>query len=176
MKLNRKIWYYIRKSKESQSLRSDSLSKISNIIERFIKEMLNEAEDGIIEIRRNELAEKFRCAPSQINYVLTTRFTPYKGYYIESRRGGGGYIKITRVKIDKNPDLKHLINNAIGESITKNKAYHIIEGLREQGIITKREERIIKSAIEDSALNSVSINRNILRADILKNIILALYR
>ena len=113
---------------------------------------------------------------SQINYVLTTRFTPYKGYYIESRRGGGGYIKITRVKIDKNPDLKHLINNAIGESITKNKAYHIIEGLREQGIITKREERIIKSAIEDSALNSVSINRNILRADILKNIILALYR
>lgn len=168
--------YYIIKNKESQSLRSDILPKISNIIERFIKEMLNEAEDGIIEIGRNELAEKFGCAPSQINYVLTTRFTPYKGYYIESRRGGGGYIKITKVEIDKNPDLKHLINNVIGDTITKNKAYHIIEGLREQGIITKREERIMKAAIEETALNPVSINRNVLRASILKNILLGLYR
>lgn len=152
------------------------MPRISNIIERFIKEMLNEAEDGIIEIGRNELAERFGCAPSQINYVLTTRFTPYKGYYIESRRGGGGYIKITKVRIEEEPDIEYLIKNVIGESITKNKAYHIIEGLREQNMITKREERIMKAALEDTALNYATINKNNLRADMLKNMILGLYR
>ncbi|NLK42961.1 MAG: CtsR family transcriptional regulator, partial [Tissierellia bacterium] len=74
---------------------------LTNIIERFLKSLIDAQEDGIIEIQRNELAEKFNCAPSQINYVLSTRFTPYKGYYIESRRGGGGYIKIIKVSIDE---------------------------------------------------------------------------
>jgi transcriptional regulator CtsR len=152
------------------------LPRISNTIERFIKEMLKEAEDGIIEIGRNELAERFGCAPSQINYVLTTRFTPYNGYYIESRRGGGGYIKIMKVSTEEVPDIEYLIRNVIGDTITKNKAYHIIEGLREQNMITKREECIMKAAIEDTALNHVTIDRNNLRADILKNMILGLCR
>jgi len=138
--------------------------------------MLKEAEDGIIEIGRNELAERFGCAPSQINYVLTTRFTPYNGYYIESRRGGGGYIKIMKVSTEEVPDIEYLIRNVIGDTITKNKAYHIIEGLREQNMITKREECIMKAAIEDTALNHVTIDRNNLRADILKNMILGLCR
>jgi len=152
------------------------LPRISNTIERFIKEMLKEAEDGIIDIGRNELAERFGCAPSQINYVLTTRFTPYNGYYIESRRGGGGYIKIMKVSTEEVPDIEYLIRNVIGDTITKNKAYHIIEGLREQNMITKREECIMKAAIEDTALNHVTIDRNNLRADILKNMILGLCR
>lgn len=152
------------------------MPRISNTIERFIKEMLKEAEDGIIEIGRNELAERFGCAPSQINYVLTTRFTPYNGYYIESRRGGGGYIKIMKVSTEEVPDIEYLIRNVIGDTITKNKAYHIIEGLREQNMITKREECIMKAAIEDTALNHVTIDRNNLRADILKNMILGLCR
>jgi transcriptional regulator of stress and heat shock response len=80
------------------------MAGLSNIIERFIIDMIKDANNGVIEIQRNEMAQKFECAPSQINYVLSTRFTPYKGYYIESRRGGGGYIKIIKVKIneDKN--------------------------------------------------------------------------
>ncbi len=150
---------------------------LSNIIERFIKSMLEMAEDSTIEIQRNELAEKFDCAPSQINYVLTTRFTPYQGYYIESRRGGGGYIKIIKVGIDENEDINNIIVDIIGESITKNKAYHIIDGLIEEEFISKREGDIIKAAIGDRALNIENVNsRNKLRADVLKNILLILVK
>jgi len=151
------------------------LPRLSNLIENFIKEMLNEAEDGIIEIGRNEIAERFGCAPSQINYVLTTRFTPYHGYYIESRRGGGGYIKIMKVTI-KEPEMRDLIKEAVGESITKNKAYDIIKGLRERKVINEREEAIMKAAIEDMALSITNEDRNKLRADILKNMLLVLFR
>jgi transcriptional regulator CtsR len=164
------------KDKEGQSQRSGKVPGISNLIERFIKEMLEEAEDGIIEIGRNELAEQFGCAPSQINYVLTTRFTPYKGYYIESRRGGGGYIKIIKVRIEEDENMEELIVNAIGNSITKNKAYHIIEGLIEEEIITLREGALMKASIEDTALSSVTSKRNYLRADILKNMLLIIMR
>ncbi|MFS8541671.1 MAG: CtsR family transcriptional regulator [Tissierellales bacterium] len=151
------------------------MPRLSNLIEKFIKEMLNEAEDGIIEIGRNEIAERFGCAPSQINYVLTTRFTPYHGYYIESRRGGGGYIKIMKVAI-KEPERRNLIKEAVGESITKNKAYDIIKGLREQNLINDREEAIMKAAIEDMALSIANVDRNKLRADILRNMLLVLFR
>lgn len=150
---------------------------ISNTIERFIKSMIDMAEDRTIEIQRNELAEKFDCAPSQINYVLTTRFTPYKGYYIESRRGGGGYIKIIKVGIDENKDINTIILETIGESITKNKAYHIIDGLLEEDFISSRERDIIKAAIGDRALSRENAAiRNELRADILKNILLILVK
>ena len=149
---------------------------ISNLIERFIKEMLEETDDGIIEIGRNELAEQFGCAPSQINYVLTTRFTPYRGFYIESRRGGGGYIKIMKVGIEEDEAMEDLIINAIGDSITKNKAYHIIEGLVEEEVVTLREGYLMKASIEDNALKNVTTGRNQLRADILKNMLLILMR
>lgn len=151
------------------------MSGISNIIERFIKEMISETESGTIEIQRNELAQQFECAPSQINYVLTTRFTPYMGYYIESRRGGGGYIKIIKVGIDKDKDLNRIIIDTIGESITKNKAYSIIESLIEEEVIEEREGSIIKAGIGDRALSSIEANaRNKIRADILKDILLIL--
>lgn len=151
------------------------MSGLTNIIEVFIKDLLEQAEDGIIEIQRNELAEQFECAPSQINYVLTTRFTPYMGYYIESRRGGGGYIKIVKVDIDSNKDIGNIIIDTIGESITKNKAYHIIDGFKEEEIISEREKDIIKAAIGDRAISNVKYKyRNKLRADILKNILLIL--
>ncbi len=145
---------------------------LSNIIEEFIKELFMDAEDGIIEIQRNELAAYFDCAPSQINYVLATRFTPYKGYYVESRRGGGGYIKIIKVSIEEDENIKDLIINTIGDSITKYKAYDIVEGLVEEGIITEREGEIIKVVLGDSALTNVTKERNQLRADILKNLLL----
>ena len=151
------------------------MAGLTNIIERFIKEMISEAENGIIEIQRNELAQEFECAPSQINYVLTTRFTPYQGYYIESRRGGGGYIKIVKVGIDDYKDINNNIMETIGESITKNKAYNIIDGLYEADILELREAQIIKAAIGDRSLYSVeSSSRNKIRADILKDILLIL--
>lgn len=149
---------------------------LSNIIESFIKELFKDTENGIIEIQRNEMAEFFECSPSQINYVLSTRFTPYKGYYIESRRGGGGYIKIMKVGIESNEDINNIIVNAIGDSITKNKAYHIVDGLLEEKLISKREEEIIKVAIGDRSLSGTREDRNILRANILKNILLILIK
>lgn len=148
---------------------------LSNIIERFIKELIDEA-NGVVEIQRNELAEYFDCAPSQINYVLSTRFTPYKGYYVESRRGGGGYIKIIKVSIEEYEDINNIIMNTIGDSITKNKAYHIIDGLMEENLLSTREGEIIKAALGDRALGVDPNNRNIIRADILKNILLILVK
>ena len=73
--------------------------RISDIIEDFIKELFEEEEQ--IEIQRNDLAQKFNCVPSQINYVISTRFKPSQGYYVESRRGGGGHILIKKVNTDK---------------------------------------------------------------------------
>lgn len=150
------------------------MAGLSNIIEEFIIEMMEQASNGIIEIQRNEMAQQFECAPSQINYVLTTRFTPYKGYYIESRRGGGGYIKIIKVRIDEDENIQNLILNTIGESITKGKAYDIVESLYEEDVISEKEAKIIKAALSDRVLKEGNTNRNIIRADILKNVLLVL--
>lgn len=150
------------------------MAGLSNIIEEFLMELIEASHDGIIEIQRNEMAQHFECAPSQINYVLSTRFTPYKGYYIESRRGGNGYIKIVKTAIEENDQLMELINDSIGDSITKNKAYHIIEGFLQEGLITKREEGIIRAALSDRSLARAGKEKNQLRADLLKSVLLIL--
>lgn len=149
------------------------MSAISNIIERFLKELIQEA-DGVVEIQRNELAVKFECAPSQINYVLSTRFTPYKGYYIESRRGGGGYIKIIKVNLQNDVHMKTIIRDILSEAITEMKAYEVIGVLLEEEVITKRESEIIKASIGDRALNCMQSEKNSIRASILRNIMLIL--
>lgn len=152
------------------------MSKLSNLIEDFIKKLLEDANNGVIEIQRNELAQYFDCAPSQINYVLTTRFSSDKGYFIESRRGGGGYIKIVKVNINRDKYIQDLILNIIGDSITKSKAYGIIESFLEEDIITEREYNIMKVVLSDRTLNSVNCDKNVIRADILKNMLLALLK
>ena len=128
------------------------MAGLSNIIEEFIIDMIKEAENGIIEIQRNEMAKQFDCAPSQINYVLSTRFTPYKGYYIESRRGGSGYIRIMKVSFNEIEKIEDTLIDSIGDSITMSKAYHILEALEEEGLITKREELLIKSTLGNNIL------------------------
>ncbi|WP_326907411.1 CtsR family transcriptional regulator [Sedimentibacter sp. MB31-C6] len=151
------------------------MSNLSDIIEGFIKELMDSNEESAIEIQRNLLAQQFDCSPSQINYVLTTRFNNDRGYIIESRRGGGGYIRIFKVKSSKQDELDKIFGDSIGESITINKALDIIEILADRGIISQREQRIMKRAINDRALKEVSYdNRNKFRADILKEMILAL--
>lgn len=151
------------------------MSNLSDIIEGFIKELMDSNEESAIEIQRNLLAQQFDCSPSQINYVLTTRFNNDRGYVIESRRGGGGYIRIFKVKSSKQDELDKIFGDSIGESITINKALDIIEIIADRGIISQREQRIMKRAINDRALKAVSYdNRNKFRADILKEMILAL--
>lgn len=147
------------------------MAKLSNTIEDYIIKMLKEA-DGMLEIQRNLLAEHFACAPSQINYVLTTRFTPYKGYYVESRRGGGGFIRIIKVGLKNEDNVFDLFNKEIGNSITQDKSYHIIDSLYELGKITSRELELVKAALSDRALDCEIDNKNVLRAGILKNMLL----
>ncbi|MBS4535028.1 CtsR family transcriptional regulator [Clostridium sp. D2Q-14] len=150
------------------------MARISDIIENFILSMMNENDKEILEIQRNELAEYFNCAPSQINYVLSTRFTTDKGYYIQSKRGGGGYIKIVKVNIKENNNIQELLINSIGESITKQKAYTIIDNLREKEFVTSRESLIMKNAIGDRALSNVRGYKNNLRATIFKDMLISL--
>lgn len=149
------------------------MARISNIIEEFIKTLINETDTGSVEIKRNELANKFDCAPSQINYVLTTRFTSEKGYYIESKRGGGGYIKIIKININDDNHIKNMVSNIIGESITSSQCNNIINEFVEERVITKREGNIMKAAINDRYL-SLSESEKEIRASILKNMFLVL--
>lgn len=150
------------------------MSRISDIIEGFIKELLEGANNQAIEIQRNELANYFNCAPSQINYVLTTRFTLDKGYVIESRRGGGGYIKIIQLNIDKNQLLRMLLEQ-INESISMMRAAAMISMLKEKGWISDREERIIAAALSDRSINVPMNIKDTVRAGILKNVLMVLF-
>ncbi|NFH63739.1 CtsR family transcriptional regulator [Clostridium botulinum] len=150
------------------------VARLSDIIEDFIKEMFQENNESELQIKRNELANYFSCAPSQINYVLTTRFTEDKGYYIESKRGGGGCIIIKRIEFTDNKNLKELIVDRIGNSITYDNAINIIDGLVETALITEREAIIMKIAINDRVFGNIDANKNMLRANILKNIIMVI--
>lgn len=150
------------------------MARLSDIIEDFIKEMFQENNESELQIKRNELANYFSCAPSQINYVLTTRFTEDKGYYIESKRGGGGCIIIRRIEFTNNKNLKELIVDRIGNSITYDNAINIIDGLVEMAVITEREAIIMKIAMNDRVFGNIDISKNMLRANILKNIIMVI--
>lgn len=151
------------------------MAKLSDVIESFIKQMMNETDSNILEIQRNVLAQQFDCAPSQINYVLTTRFSNDRGYVVESRRGGGGYIKIYKIEMSKNNQIENILNKSIGNNITKSKAYDLIDGFLEKGIISIREQKIMKRALSDRALGKVyQEDRNKLRSDILKEMLLIL--
>ncbi|WP_373897429.1 CtsR family transcriptional regulator [Haloimpatiens sp. FM7315] len=147
------------------------MARLSDIIEQFIKDMMKDKEDDELEIVRNELANYFSCAPSQINYVLTTRFTTDKGYYIESKRGGGGCIKIRKIQIENFAPLYSMIDEKIGNSITYDSAIKVIEALYEADYINKKEAAIMGAAINERAISSDKDNRNRLRASILKSMI-----
>ena len=124
--------------------------KLSNLIEEFIKEMMSE-ENGAIELKRNELATRFGCVPSQINYVISTRFSPERGYIVESRRGGGGYIKITRVVPKQGNMMMHMVN-AIGEYLPYRDAAAIIRNCYDYDLITENEAKLIIAAMTEKAL------------------------
>ena len=126
--------------------------RLSDTIESFIKELLTQEEQGV-ELKRNELAEYFGCAPSQINYVLATRFTLDDGYVIESRRGGGGYIRIVRVVSDHGQRLSYLINERIGEAIDEAAAGRLIGQLVEQKVVSPEVGGVMRAAVSSSALS-----------------------
>lgn len=150
------------------------MARVSDVIEEFIKQMLMQSQDNFLEIQRNELANTFKCAPSQINYVLTTRFTVDRGYYIESRRGGGGSIKITRIEIDKNDYLKELIFQNIGEQVSQQDAEAYIDLFLERKFISEREAVLMKSVVNDKTLTQAGEAKDSLRAHILKTMLITM--
>lgn len=147
------------------------MSRLCDSIEEFIKALITETE-GQIDIQRNELADYFRCVPSQINYVLATRFSLDRGYYIESRRGGGGYIRVRRLNIDKDEYLLHLITSRIGVSLTQEAADSMIETMADQKIITHREAAIMKTVVNDKSISLPVSMKNVIRANLFKSMIM----
>lgn len=149
------------------------MARLSDTIEEFLKLLLKESE-GQLEIQRNELANYFECAPSQINYVLATRFSLEQGYYIESRRGGGGYIRIVHLDIEDDDYIYRLITEQIGVKISQGESESIITGLLEREIITPREASIMKAAIDDKSIAIPASLRDNVRASILKGMLTAI--
>ena len=150
------------------------MARMSDIIEAFLKQMINDT-DGSIEIQRNELANHFKCVPSQINYVIDTRFTTERGYYVESRRGGGGHIRIRRVNISRPGNyLMHIISS-MGDSISQQSAEVFINNFIDYEVISVREGLILKAATSDKVLGVLQMpDRDIMRAVMLKNMITSL--
>ncbi|WP_430789333.1 CtsR family transcriptional regulator [Virgibacillus flavescens] len=128
------------------------MSNISDIIEQHLKEILETARQDAIEIKRSEIASQFKCVPSQINYVINTRFTVEKGYIVESKRGGGGYIRIIRIKYQEHSDLIDEIIDLINPTVTQQSSIDILERLLEEELITEREAKIMLSAIDRNVL------------------------
>ena len=146
---------------------------LSDTIEQFIKALM-EDENREIELRRNELADHFQCAPSQINYVLATRFTPDHGYVIESRRGGGGYIRIVRLASTSREELLQTLYQRIGTAIRSNDAAKIIEHLKTEGIVSSGEAQLMQAALSPQAVPLPLSMKDALCAGTLRSMILAL--
>ena len=146
--------------------------RMSDLITREIIRMLNESGENTAEIQRNEFAGIIGCAPSQINYVLSSRFTPEHGYIIESRRGGGGYIRIKRVMLNSSSAFMHIINS-IGDSIDSMSTRIVIENCLEAGLISTETARIMAAAVSNTVMQAVPpVLKDNLRATILKQMLL----
>lgn len=150
------------------------LVRLSDIIEAFIKDML-EGSEGAIEIQRNELANQFKCVPSQINYVIGTRFTNERGYYVESKRGGGGHISIRKLEISSATcNLMHFVLS-VGPSISQQSAEAFIRNFVDYKAISQREGTIMRAAISDKVITKIGCpEKDLVRALILKNMLTSL--
>jgi len=140
---------------------------ISDMITEFIKRALNDS-DGVLELQRSELAEHFGCVPSQINYVIATRFSPEHGYIVESRRGGGGYIRIKRVNAGRLTLLMHAINS-IGDEIDSASCAAILSNLENSNALSPEQVVVIAAALSNRSLSAVPAElRSKVRASIFK--------
>ena len=145
--------------------------RMSDMIEDFIKDLFGE--EDYIEIQRNDLAQQFNCVPSQINYVIETRFKPSQGYYVESKRGGGGYIAIKKIDLTKSNYFMHIINS-VGDEITGQEIDIFISNFLSYNMITQKEARLLKVATSDKVLKIPQEMRDSLRAGIFKNMLVNL--
>jgi transcriptional regulator CtsR len=147
---------------------------ITELIEHYLKQSLENSLEGTIEIQRSDLADKFSCVPSQINYVISTRFTLEKGYFVESKRGGGGYIRIQRVDLPSLEAVQRHIRQTVGETIDQTTAEGLIYQLVEARFVTQREAYLLKAAMSRDVLALKLPVRDEIRAKLLKAMLIAL--
>lgn len=150
------------------------MANLADDIEEFLKQMLRDS--GVVEIQRATLASQFGCAPSQINYVLTTRFTPERGYLVESRRGGGGYLRIIRLNLEAGDSLHALVHQQIGTHLSQDEALGYIQRLRDQEIIDDREAALMQAAVHRDSIGLELPVRDLVRANLLKAMIISILR
>ena len=144
--------------------------KLSDLIEEYIREVI--ADNDTVELKRSDLSRQFNCVPSQINYVISTRFIPELGFYVESRRGGGGYIRISRVDLDSSSYISEIIDK-IGDKLSQSVADIYLNELIRYNVLDKKIADIMRTAISDKSLsNADTIKRDYIRADIFKNMII----
>jgi transcriptional regulator of stress and heat shock response len=141
---------------------------ISDIIEHHLKKIINESPTGMIEVKRSELAHLFQCVPSQINYVISTRFTLEKGYVVESKRGGGGFIRIRKVKHASKRAYFDVLLKQIGHAIHQAAAEDVIDRLRDDGIITVREAKLMRKSVSREVLALPVTTRDQVRAGLMR--------
>lgn len=151
------------------------MGTIVNQIEKYLKRLLNSNNQGFIEIKRTELAEIFMCAPSQINYVLETRFGNAQGYHVESKRGGGGYLRIVKLGVEEDEGLLVTVNNLVGKLLSQQSGEGLIVRLEEEGFLTRREAIMIKSIMDNDTLVD-PLNRDMLRSRIVRSVLITLLR
>lgn len=157
------------KVKYSQSqIGGGKMRNISDIIEKYLKQVLEMSEEDLVEIKRSEVADKFQCVPSQINYVINTRFTIERGYIVESKRGGGGYIRIMKVQSYDSVDLIDHLLSLFESRISQTNAEDIIIRLLQEEAINKREAKIMLSVMDRSVLYIELPYRDELRARMLR--------
>ena len=150
------------------------MARITDLVEQIIKEMIDE-NNGSVEITRAELADQVNCVPSQITYVLSTRFTNNQGYLVESRRGGGGWIRIRRVNMaTPTRYLMHTLN-AMGKSLSQHQADAIIRNSGDYDIVERSEAMLLQAAVSDRGLYLIeSGQRDQIRMVLFKNMLTSL--
>lgn len=150
------------------------MNSLSREIEQYIKEQMSREHLDVLEIQRSMLSELFNCVPSQINYVLSTRFTPAQGYLVESRRGGGGYVRIVCLSFDEEDDLQQILAETIGDAISQNEAEGLLDSLNNQDYLDDREALMLKTMLKDRVLGGDKKSRDALRATLLQHALSAI--
>ncbi|MBQ9414681.1 MAG: CtsR family transcriptional regulator [Clostridia bacterium] len=148
--------------------------RMSDAIAAYILHMMETSSDGSAELQRNELAGEIGCVPSQINYVLSSRFTPQQGYLVESRRGGGGYIRVSRIRLAPEVSMLTHVVNSIGDTLVASAAQAIVQNLFDGGFLTEQAARTIAAAVSDRAYHQIPVGqRDRVRADMMKYMLTA---
>ncbi len=150
------------------------MGNLADCIEEYLKRILEQSSEGFIMLHRSELAGEFSCVPSQINYVLDTRFTVERGYLVESRRGGGGYLRIVRLGLGLEGQYQQVMRQLIGEQLSCDRSNGLVERLMDEELVTAREAALIKSVLSSDALGGEFRDWDVLRARLMKNILTAL--